>query len=166
MEMTRVIGSPPTGCPVPLLTSQALFELCIYRGPPFLKGIMAQRTIGRMAVSSVARLRPLDPGVPASTALGRRILAMAFVKNLLPLLALWVLPAGSYARQARPADPYAYLTQDSQFPLTVSLFEFHSAFWINLHHFLLLQAQPNAPTEILRAKARSLKRSSNAGMQR
>ncbi|HZT43137.1 MAG TPA: hypothetical protein VFA07_13290 [Chthonomonadaceae bacterium] len=70
---------------------------------------------------------------------------MAFVKNLLPLLALWVLPAGSYARQARPADPYAYLTQDSHFPLTVSLFEFHSAFWINLHHFLLLQAQPNAP---------------------
>jgi len=45
--------------------------------------------------------------------------------------------ARAYAFRANP--PAAQQTSDTDFPLPV--FEFHSGFWVNLHHFLYLQAR-------------------------
>ena len=64
---------------------------------------------------------------------------------LLALPTLFALTASqTFGQTSRQDDPYSHLSQDITLPSVVPPFEFHSDFWINLHHFLYQQAQPGS----------------------
>src|SRR5579864_2441345 len=62
---------------------------------------------------------------------------------LAALLLLAVLGSGGFSVQAAPAGrlPHLPAQEPSAAEPTLPVFELHSGFWVNLHHFLYLQAR-------------------------
>jgi hypothetical protein len=68
--------------------------------------------------------------------------ACVIVISITLALSILLSPALSPAQESGGSSPYSFLNKNLTLPSTAAPFEFHSNFWMNLHHFLYHLAEP------------------------